>query len=107
MIPQYQSLPSSSTLTKRDAHPYAHDAVTNDAYFGSMEDIINLPVTSNNEHSIVTGDKNHMQHFVSLSDGDEKTGNTNKAPYRLRDRKAKRRKDKFSKKPYAHESDSE
>ena len=105
--PQYQSLPSSSTLTQKDAHPYTHDAVTNDEYFGTMEDIIKLPVTSNVEHSIVTGDKNHMEHFVSLSDGDEKTGDTNKEPYRLRDRKSKRRKDKHNKKPYAQAPDSE
>jgi len=99
-------LPSSSTQTKKDVHS-SKPGVSNNEYFGTMEDIINLPVTS--KQNIETGDINHMQHFVSLSDDDEKTVNTKskQPPYRFRDKTAKRRKDQFSKKPYANESDSD
>ena len=110
VIPHYQPLPSSSTLSKKDVdmHHFSAAASNND-YFGSMEDIISLPVTRNDDISLESGNKDHMRHFVSLSDDEDKRVNTKsrQAPYRFRDRTAKRRKDQFTKKPYKNESDSD
>ena len=104
--PHYQAWPSSSTTQKKkDTHASMSD-LSNDAYFGTMEDIINLPVTTNDEQSIVTGDADHMDHFVSLSDNEEKTP-VNTKPYMLRDRAGKRRKVKYRKKPYETDPDTD